>query len=57
MPDKILFATDYPLITQRRFLKRVREAGLEESALNKILGGNAGQILEPLVMTHPKTLP
>jgi predicted TIM-barrel fold metal-dependent hydrolase len=55
MPDKILFATDYPLITQRRFLKRVREAGLEEGELGKILGGNARQILDPLG-THPKTL-
>ena len=56
MPDKILFATDYPLITQRRFLKRVREAGLKEGELSKILGGNARQILDPLG-THPKTLP
>ncbi len=46
VPDKILFATDYPLITQRRFLQRVRGAGLEESKLNKILGGNAREILK-----------
>jgi len=44
--DKILFATDYPLITQRRFLKRIRKSGLEEGKLNKILGGNAGEILK-----------
>ena len=42
--DKILFATDYPLITQRHFLKRVRETGLEEGELTKILGGNAKEI-------------
>jgi predicted TIM-barrel fold metal-dependent hydrolase len=44
--DKILFATDYPLITQRRFLRRVRETELEEEELNKILGGNANRIFE-----------
>jgi predicted TIM-barrel fold metal-dependent hydrolase len=54
MPDKILFATDYPLITQRRFLKRVRGAGLEESDLDKILGGNASRILKPLTHGIPK---
>ena len=54
MPDKILFATDYPLITQRRFLKRVREAGLEESQLHKILGGNAARVLEPLTHGIPQ---
>lgn len=46
IPDKILFATDYPLITQRRFLQRVRESGLEEGKLNKMLGGNAREILK-----------
>ncbi len=44
--DKVLFATDYPLISQRRFLKRIRGAGLEEGELNKVLGGNAKKIFE-----------
>jgi len=56
IPDKILFASDYPLITQRRFLKRVREAGLEESELNKILGGNAREILEPIMHVSQSSL-
>lgn len=44
-PDKILFGTDYPLITQEHFLQRVRGAGLDAEALVQFLGGNASAVL------------
>ncbi len=46
-PRKLLFATDYPLISQGRFLRRVRRAGLAASDLDAILGGNAARLLRP----------
>ena len=45
-PTKVLFGTDYPLIGQKRFLKRVRKAGLDLRALDRLLGGNALHVLE-----------
>ncbi len=44
-PGKVLFATDYPLIGQQRFLARVRASGLEGPALDGVLGGNAARLL------------
>ena len=43
--EKILFATDYPLLEQRRFLRHVRAAGLAPDDLERILGGNAQHLL------------
>jgi predicted TIM-barrel fold metal-dependent hydrolase len=43
--DRILFATDYPLLRQGPFLQKVREVGLPEPALGQILGGNAVRLL------------
>ena len=43
--DKILFGTDYPLISHRRFLKRVRTAGLPPLIERGVLGENARRIL------------
>jgi predicted TIM-barrel fold metal-dependent hydrolase len=40
-PDKILFATDYPLISPRRLLAQVEASGLEAGDQALILGGNA----------------
>lgn len=45
MPDKILFATDYPLIGQRKMHARMVLAGLPRRMLNKIQGGNAARLL------------
>jgi hypothetical protein len=45
VPTKTLFATDYPLIDQERFLRRLRAAGLSGRSLEGILGGNAAQLL------------
>jgi predicted TIM-barrel fold metal-dependent hydrolase len=43
--DKILFGSDYPLIPQRRFLKEIRALDLPEHIKEKILAGNAMQLL------------
>jgi uncharacterized protein len=41
-PQKIVFGTDYPLLKQHRFLKRVRALPWpDDSALNQILSGTA----------------
>ena len=44
-PDKMLFGTDYPLISHRRFLKRVRTAGLPPRIERGLLGENARRVL------------
>lgn len=44
-PDKILFGTDYPLISHRQFLKRVRSAGLPPLVERGVLGENARHVL------------
>ena len=44
-PDKILFATDFPLIRHQRLLRQVTESGLDSAAQGAILGGNAARIL------------
>lgn len=41
---RVLFATDYPVCTQPRFLRRVRKAGVPETALGDVLGGNAERV-------------
>jgi predicted TIM-barrel fold metal-dependent hydrolase len=51
-PGKVLLGTDYPLVTQKRYLKRLRGAGLDESALARVLGGNALTVLR-LALTLP----
>jgi len=44
-PNKILFATDFPLIRHERLLRQVTESGLDSAAQEAILGGNAARIL------------
>ncbi len=44
-PDKLLFGTDYPLISHRKFLRRVRATGLSAAAERGLLGENARRIL------------
>lgn len=41
---RVLFASDYPVLTQTRFLRRVREAGIPSGALGEVLGGNAERV-------------
>jgi predicted TIM-barrel fold metal-dependent hydrolase len=42
---RILWGTDYPLLSQARFLARVRSCGLSPEDLDAILGGNAARLL------------
>jgi uncharacterized protein len=42
--DRILFASDYGLLSQRRVIDHIMKSGLSEDALKMVLGGNA-QIL------------
>jgi predicted TIM-barrel fold metal-dependent hydrolase len=46
IPQKMLFATDYPLISQGPFLRRVRRSGLSADGLDSILHGNAARLLQ-----------
>ena len=43
--EKILFATDFPLIRHRRLLRQVQQANLDASAKEAILGANAARLL------------
>lgn len=50
--EKILFASDHPLLRQDRLVKRVRaEAGLSAGELDLILGGNAARLFN---LTQPE---
>jgi predicted TIM-barrel fold metal-dependent hydrolase len=40
---RMLFGTDYPLLKQRPFLRRVLGSGVDESALPGLLGGAAAR--------------
>lgn len=46
-PGKVLFGSDYPLVPQARFLRRVRASGLEGGALEAFLGQSADALLHP----------
>jgi predicted TIM-barrel fold metal-dependent hydrolase len=43
--ERVLFASDYPLIPLSRYLKEVAGAGLSEQAERAFLGGNAERLL------------
>jgi predicted TIM-barrel fold metal-dependent hydrolase len=43
--DRILFASDYGLLHQRRIIDHIRQAGLDEAAVEDILGRNAQRLL------------
>ncbi len=43
--DKILFGSDYPLISPTRYFDEMRESGLTMSQIGAICGGNAARIL------------
>lgn len=44
-PGRVLFGSDYRLLSQRRMLRYVREAGLSPEAAAAVLGGNAARLL------------
>jgi predicted TIM-barrel fold metal-dependent hydrolase len=43
--DKILFGTDYPLISAKRYFKEMEAARLSEESVRKICGENAAELL------------
>jgi hypothetical protein len=45
-PGKVLFATDFPLLTPQRFIKRMRAVRMPTATLRRMLGGNAWRVLE-----------
>ncbi len=42
-PGRVVFGSDFPLTTQARMLRRVRDAGLAADDLAALLGGNAAR--------------
>jgi predicted TIM-barrel fold metal-dependent hydrolase len=45
-PGKVLFATDFPLITPGRFFQRIRAARIPTATRRRMLGGNAWRVLK-----------
>jgi hypothetical protein len=45
-PGKVLFATDFPLLTPQRVIRRMREARMPTATLLRMLGGNAWRVLK-----------
>jgi hypothetical protein len=45
-PGKVLFATDYPLITPGRFIQHIQAARMPTATRRRILGGNAWRVLK-----------
>jgi hypothetical protein len=43
--DKVIFGTDYPIISHQRLLAQVERAGLDPAARGAILGGNIARLL------------
>ena len=57
--DRILFGTDYPLLTHRRVIDYVRSTGLPQDDLDAIMGGNAAFLVNagsPSMETLPDYL-
>jgi len=44
---KILFGSDWPLLPHQRVIEHIKASGLNQSALNSILGGNARRLFKP----------
>ena len=43
--DRILFASDYGLLRQRRIIDHIAQSGLDDHAVKMVLGGNAQRLL------------
>ena len=41
---RVLFASDYPVLKQKRFLERVRHTGLDPETMRQVLGSNAQRV-------------
>ena len=44
--ERVLWGTDFPLLSQAKFLARVRASGLNSEQLDAVLGGNAARLLK-----------
>ena len=54
--DRILFGTDYPLLSHGRGAAHIRDAGLDDEQLDALMGGNAATLF-PFCKPSPETLP
>src|SRR5690348_12450213 len=52
-PEKLLWASDFPLLGQRRMLEYVRASGLSDTDLTLALGGNAAMLLGAALTSSP----
>jgi hypothetical protein len=43
--EKILFGSDYPLLSPERYVEEIASVGLSPEAVEKIMGENAAQLL------------
>jgi hypothetical protein len=43
--EKILFGSDYPLLSPKRYMEEIASVGLPQEAAEKIMGGNAARLL------------
>ncbi len=50
--ERVLFASDYPLVSQTKALRRMRKSGLPKSSEAAVLGGNAARLLGLAEMTE-----
>jgi len=46
-PGKMLFGSDWPLLTPQRAIEHIKAAGLNQAELNSILGENAQRLFNP----------
>jgi uncharacterized protein len=44
-PEVLVFGSDYPLLSQSRSLRRLQQAGLDSTTLERVLGANASRLL------------
>ncbi len=44
--EKVVFASDFPLLTQARVLKDLEASGVGADVRNKVLGENAARLLK-----------
>jgi uncharacterized protein len=45
-PEKILFGSDYPLLSPKRYFQEMRSTGISEETFRKITGENAARLLK-----------
>lgn len=44
-PERVLFGSDFPLLSPERYYREMAQAGLDEMEIEAILGGNAARLL------------